>query len=387
MGSLKAIELAQALIRKPSVTPRDAGALDVLQAALSGLGFETFRLPFGERGAQIDNLYARIGSAAPNFCFAGHTDVVPPGDEGKWRAGPFAAEVQGGALYGRGAADMKGAIAAFVAAAARHLEKGVFKGSISLLITGDEEGPAVHGTVPVLGWLKSRGDRIDHCLVGEPTNEGRLGDTIKIGRRASLTADIRFTGVQGHSAYPQRAKNPIPALVALLDRWVKSALDEGTEHFQASTLEIVTIDVGNPASNVIPASAFARINIRFNDSHSHASLRERLKREAEEAARSAGLVCEVSFMGHGEPFVTAPGPFTEILSRAVQEVTGVSPRLSTSGGTSDARFIHHVAPVAEFGLVGASMHKIDEHVPLADLEALTAIYERILELYFERFGG
>jgi succinyl-diaminopimelate desuccinylase len=281
---------------------------------------------------------------------------------------------------------MKGAIAAFVAAAARHLAKGPLKGSISLLITGDEEGAAVNGTLPMLAWAKAKGEKIDHCLVGEPTNVANLGDMIKIGRRGSLSVDVKFLGTQGHVAYPDLAKNPLPALVALLDRLSKTRLDEGTAHFQPSNLELVTIDVGNQAANVIPASATARFNIRFNDLHTQSSLRAWARREVEPAAQAAGLACEVSFTGNGEAFVTAPGPFTDLVAQAARELTGLTPQLSTTGGTSDARFIRDLAPVVEFGLVGATMHKIDEHVPTADLETLTRIYERVLTLYFTRFG-
>jgi succinyl-diaminopimelate desuccinylase len=377
------VELARALVRKRSVTPHDDGAQETLAAALEALGFNVQRLPFGEGAARIGNLYARIGTGGPHFSFAGHTDVVPPGDEARWSAPPFAAEIRDGRLYGRGAADMKGAIAAFVAAAARHLARGPLKGSISLLITGDEEGAAVNGTLPMLDWLKAKGERIDHCLVGEPTNEAVLGDMIKIGRRGSFSAEFTFFGAQGHVAYPSRAKNPLPPLVALLDRLAKLRLDEGTPEFQPSNLEIVTIDVGNAALNVIPAAAAARFNIRFNDRHTQSSLRAFAKTEIERAASEAGLQSEISFFGNGEAFVTSPGPFTDLIAGAVREVTGRAPALSTTGGTSDARFIKDLAPVVEFGLVGASMHKIDEHAALADITKLTEIYERILALYFQ----
>ncbi len=387
MASLDPVELTRALVRRKSVTPHDDGALDVLQKALEGAGFSVTRLPFGEGAARIDNLYARIGKAAPNFCFAGHTDVVPAGDTAHWTADPFAADIRDGAILGRGTADMKGAIAAFAAAAAKHLAKGPLAGSISLLITGDEEGASINGTLPVLQWLKANGETIDHSLVGEPTNESALGDMIKIGRRGSFTADITFRGVQGHVAYPHRAKNPIPPLVALLHRLTKECLDEGTAHFQASNLEIVTVDTGNSAGNVIPASVFARFNIRFNDHHTQMSLREWTSALVEGAAEETGLVAEIAMTGNGEAFITTPGDFTAVIAQAAKDVTGREARLSTTGGTSDARFIHAYAPVAEFGLVGASMHKVDEHVPLADLEALTRIYERVLELYFARFGA
>jgi succinyl-diaminopimelate desuccinylase len=386
-AELDPVELTRALVRRKSVTPRDDGALDVLEKALKGLGFSVTRLPFGEGDGRIDNLYARIGTSAPNFCFAGHTDVVPPGDEKRWSADPFAAEVRSGVLMGRGTADMKGAIAAFAAAAARHKAKAPLKGSISLLITGDEEGLSINGTLPMLKWAKEKGEKIDHCLVGEPTNESKLGDMIKIGRRGSFTCEFTLRGVQGHVAYPHRAKNPLPALTRLLDRLATECLDEGTPHFQRSNLEVVTVDTGNTAANVIPASAFARFNVRFNDLHTQSSLRDWARGEIERAATEAGLAAEIAFAGIGEAFVTEPGDFTGLIVQASKEITGIDPKISTTGGTSDARFIHAYAPVAEFGLVGASMHKVDEHVPLADLDALTRIYERVLELYFARFGA
>ncbi|MFO1186082.1 MAG: succinyl-diaminopimelate desuccinylase [Alphaproteobacteria bacterium] len=380
--SLDPIELTRALVRRRSVTPKDEGAQDVLAAALEPLGFRIARLPFGDGAERIENLYARIGDGLPHFSFAGHTDVVPPGDETRWQAAPFAADVREGRLYGRGTADMKGAIAAFAAAAARHLAKGPLKGSISLLITGDEEGAAVNGTRRMLDWLKSKDETISHCLVGEPTNEAVLGDMIKIGRRGSFSAEFKFTGTQGHVAYPSRAKNPIPPLVALLDRLAKAKLDGGTDEFQPSNLEIVTVDVGNPALNVIPAEARARFNIRFNDRHTQESLRAFARGEIEGAAKAAGLAAEIAFIGLGDAFITKRGPFTDLLTRAVRDATGREPALSTTGGTSDARFIRDMAPVVEFGLVGASMHKVDEHASVADIKKLAEIYERLLALYF-----
>jgi len=385
MGTIDPIELARSLIRRPSVTPADAGALDVLEGALKPLGFVCTRLPFGEGPDRIDNLYARVGSTAPNFCFAGHTDVVPPGDEAKWSVKPFSAEVRNNRLYGRGAADMKSAIAGFIAAASRHLAGGTSKGSISLLITGDEEGIAINGTAKMLDWLKAKGERIDHCLVGEPTSQKRLGDTIKIGRRGSFSAQIRALGTQGHVAYPDRADNPLPRLVALLGRFASLKLDPGTEHFQPSHLELVTIDVGNTATNVIPARATALFNIRFNDRHTQASLTRLVQDEIARFQAEHGGRYEVSFIGNGEAFLTVPGPFTDLISEAIAGETGVFPEASTSGGTSDARFIKDLAPVVEFGLVGETMHKIDESVPVGDITELSRIYGRILRLYFERF--
>jgi succinyl-diaminopimelate desuccinylase len=385
-GPINPVELAQALIKRPSVTPADAGALDVLESALRPLGFKCTRMPFGQGKDRIDNLYARIGTTAPHFSFAGHTDVVPTGDESKWSSAPFAASLRDGRLYGRGAADMKGGIAAFAAAASRHLAKGTLKGSISFLITGDEEGDSINGTDPMLRAIKNNGEHIDHCLVGEPTNQKRLGDMAKIGRRGSFTATIKALGTQGHVAYPHLADNPLPKLVALLERFTKARLDQGTEHFQPSNLEIVTIDTGNKATNVIPAEAIARFNIRFNDRHTQASLEDWVKGEILRFQAEHGGAFETSFLGNGEAFVTAPGAFTDLVCEAIAAETGSKPELSTSGGTSDARFIKDYAPVVEFGLVGETMHKIDENVPVADIEALTRIYERVLSGYFVKFA-
>ncbi|HEX4159399.1 MAG TPA: succinyl-diaminopimelate desuccinylase [Rhizomicrobium sp.] len=379
---LDPVVLAQELIRCPSVTPADAGALGVLEAALAPHGFSCTRLRFEAPGtAPIDNLYARIGSGAPNFCFAGHTDVVPPGDAALWRSNPFAAEIRDRFLYGRGAADMKSAIAAFAAAAARHLEKPL-RGSISLLITGDEEGPAVNGTAKVLEWLAAKDERIDHCIVGEPTASACAGDTIKIGRRGSMRVDIVVRGVQGHTAYPLKALNPIPVLATLVARIAREALDTGTPHFEPSTLAFTTFDVGNPAGNVSPALARASANIRFNDLHTPDDLVRGLRVLADEVTKEMGGDVEVSADAGALPFVTAPGPFTELLSNAVQSVTGRAPQLSTTGGTSDARFIRNYCPVAEIGLAGTTMHKVDECVPVMEIETLTAIYASILDSYF-----
>ncbi|SOD92084.1 succinyl-diaminopimelate desuccinylase [Caenispirillum bisanense] len=371
------LPLARALIRRASVTPRDAGALDVLQAALESLGFRCTRLPFGEGEARVDNLYARLGDEGPNFCFAGHTDVVPVGEG--WTVDPFGAEVIDGRLFGRGAADMKGAIAAFVAAVARLLAERDPRGSISLLITGDEEGDAVNGTVKVLEWLAEQGETLDHCLVGEPTNPARLGDMMKIGRRGSLNARLTVYGAQGHVAYPHLADNPIPRLMRMLGALIERPLDAGTEHFQPSNLEIVTIDVGNTASNVIPGAAHARFNIRFNDLHSGERLTSWI-RERLEVAADGGLF-DLDVRVSGDAFLTPPGPLSALVSDACEAVLGHRPELSTSGGTSDARFIKNACPVVEFGLVGRTMHKTDEHVELADLAALADIYHRVLAAY------
>jgi succinyl-diaminopimelate desuccinylase len=377
------IALAQALIRRPSVTPEDAGALGVLETALKPLGFSCHRLRFEAPGtAPIENLYARIGNAAPHFCFAGHTDVVPPGDAKLWRSDPFAAEIRDGVLYGRGAADMKSGIAAFVTAAARHLEKGALKGSIGFLITGDEEGVAVNGTKAMLEWLREKGERLDHCLVGEPTSAARAGDTIKIGRRGSMRITLAARGVQGHTAYPQNALNPIPVLAALVTRLASEQLDSGTPHFEPSTLVFTTFDVGNPATNVSPAEARAACNIRFNDLHTPATLLRRVEQIASEVARETGGEINVASSVSGVAFLTRPGAYTELLSSAIARITNQPPEFSTGGGTSDARFIKDYCPVAEVGLPGGTMHKADECVPVEEIARLADIYTAILEAYF-----
>ena len=370
------LRLAGALIRCESVTPVEGGALDLLENVLGDLGFACHRLPFGE----VDNLYARYGTGAPNFCFAGHTDVVPTGDAADWTVPPFAGEVVDGMLRGRGAADMKGAIAAFVTAAAGLIEtRGTgFDGSISLLITGDEEGPAVNGTVRVLDWLAERDERLDHCLVGEPTNPGQLGEMIKNGRRGSLNAWITARGTAGHVAYPHLADNPLPRLTQLLARLQDRRFLDAGEQFQETNLEVTGLGVDNTATNVIPDAAHARLNIRFNTNHSGNSLSAWLREQCETAAAP----CEIEIQVSGEPFLTPPGPFTELLVAAIREETGLTPALSTTGGTSDARFIKNHCPVAEFGLISQTMHKIDEQVPADDVERLARIYARILERYF-----
>ncbi len=364
------LPLAQALIRCPSVTPADAGAQDVLAVALERLGFAVTRLRYGE----TENLFARIGTEGPHACFAGHTDVVPPGDAA-WAGDPFGAEVRDGVLYGRGACDMKGAIAAFVAACADHLGDGrAPRGSISLLITGDEEGPATDGTVRVLDWMAAQGQVPDFCLVGEPTCRARLGDVIKIGRRGSLNAKITVHGTQGHVAYPQRADNPVHRLVRALAALTAAPLDAGSDFFEPSSLQLTSIDVGNPATNVIPTLARAALNIRFNDRHSGASLAAWLRAAVGPHAERFDLDVSIS----GESFLTAPGPAVEALRAAVAAETGVEPALDTGGGTSDARFIALHCKVAEFGLVGSSMHQADERVPVAELRALAGTYRAVL---------
>jgi succinyl-diaminopimelate desuccinylase len=375
------IALASELIRRPSVTPRDEGAIEILAGVLENLGFTCHRLVFSEEGtADIVNLYARLGTGGRNFCFAGHTDVVPPGNAASWRIEPFAGTVLDGTLWGRGAADMKGAIACFAAAAAQfRRERGSdFGGSISLLITGDEEGISINGTKKVLDWLKSRGERLDACVVGEPTNAQTLGDMVKIGRRGSLTGTLTVHGTQGHTAYPHLADNPVHRLVSMLHAVTSEKLDSGTAHFQPSTLQVSTIDVGNPASNVIPAEARATFNIRFNDAWTSEKLQSWLRDKFDAVGGRYDLAIRVS----GESFLTPPGPVSDILSTAIERTLGRKPELSTTGGTSDARFIHSFCPIAEFGLVGLTMHKVDERVDVADLTALTAIYKTVLDLYF-----
>jgi succinyl-diaminopimelate desuccinylase len=328
------------------------------------------------RFGAIDNLYARIGDAGPHLCFAGHTDVVPPGD-GNWRAGAFSGEVRDGVLYGRGACDMKGGIAAFVAAAARFLQPGPPLGSISLLITGDEEGDAVDGTIKVLNWMREHGEIPDFCLVGEPTNPAKLGEVIKIGRRGSLNARITVHGTQGHSAYPARADNPVHRLLHALSALTAAPLDAGSAWFEPSSLQITSIDVGNTASNIIPSSASARLNIRFNDRHDGAGLSDWLRAVLAQHAERFDLDTTIS----GESFLTEPGEAVKRLQAAIAAASGVMPRLDTGGGTSDARFITKLCPVAEFGLVGATMHKVDESVPIAELNALTEIYEAVIAAF------
>jgi succinyl-diaminopimelate desuccinylase len=376
-AALDPAELAAALIRCPSVTPKDEGALDLVAAALERLGFDCHRLVFGD----INNLYARHGNGRPNLCFAGHTDVVPTGTAEAWSFYPFSASLRDGALCGRGAVDMKGAIAAFIAAAARYLgESGRrFAGSISLLITGDEEGDAVNGTRKVLHWIEERGETIDACLVGEPTSAQQLGDMIKIGRRGSMTGRLIVHGVQGHTAYPHLADNAAHRLVGMLHLLTAAELDRGSEHFQPSTLQVSTIDIGNPAANVIPAAARAVFNIRFNDCWTSEKLERWLRQRLDEAGGRYTLDISVS----GEAFAVAPGMLSDCLVEAIRRVTGRTPELSTTGGTSDARFIRAYCPVAEFGLVGLTMHKVDERVELADLAALTEIYHAFLDLFFE----
>ncbi len=377
--SIDPVELAQALIRRPSITPADAGAMDTLQRQLEALGFACRRMTFGE----IENLYARRGTARPNLCFAGHTDVVPVGDDSAWTAGPFEAEIKNGVLYGRGAVDMKSAIAAFVAAVAKVPEH---PGSISFLITGDEEGVAEDGTVKVVEALAAEGEIIDHCIVGEPTSANLLGDMVKIGRRGSINAWIAVDGKQGHVAYPHRAANPIPVMVDILSRLQSRVLDEGYTGFQPSNLEVTTVDVGNSATNVIPASAKARVNIRFNPAHKGKDLAAWIESECREAAEGFSGRVEVLCKISGEAFLTEPGAFTDVIVAAVGDATGRVPELSTTGGTSDARFIRSLCPVVEFGLVGSTMHQVDERVPVEEVCQLAGAYEALINRYFAAFA-
>lgn len=367
------LTLAVALIRCASVTPADAGAQGVLIDALEGLGFTVTKLRFGD----IENLFARIGTKGPHICFAGHTDVVPEGAAAAWTAGPFDGEVRDGVLFGRGACDMKGAIAAFVAATAAHLNGTPPQGSISFLITGDEEGPAIDGTVKVLEWMAANGQIPDFCIVGEPTNPARIGEMVKIGRRGSLNAAITVHGTQGHAAYPQRADNPIHRLVRALGALTAAPLDAGSDWFEPSSLQVTSVDVGNPATNVIPATARAKLNIRFNDLHTGAALTAWLRAAISQHAERFDLDIAIS----GESFLTKPGPLVDTLRHAIATATGIDPRLDTGGGTSDARFIARYCPVAEFGLVGATMHQVDERVPVAELRALTGTYRAVLDAF------
>ena len=382
---LSPLSLAQSLLRCPSVTPEEGGALAFIEGVLREARFEVHRPSFSEPGTpDAENLYARYGAGEPFLLLAGHTDVVPPGDLGRWRHDPFSGRIENGELYGRGAVDMKGGIACMMAAALGFIrERPSFKGSVGFLITGDEEGPAVNGTVKLLDWAKTRGERFDHCILGEPTNPGRLGDMIKIGRRGSLTGRIIVEGKQGHVAYPHLAENPIPGLMRLLSGLLGEPLDHGTEHFDVSNLEVTTVDVGNPASNVIPAEARATFNIRFNDLWTPQSLEEEIERRLSEAAGNAVRYSLKVDPTNAVAFLTPPNDFVGFIADAVEAETGMRPKLSTTGGTSDARFIVKHCPVVEFGLVGQTMHQIDERVAVADLDRLAAIYRKVLDAYFK----
>jgi len=382
MALPSALDIARALVAFPSVTPEDAGALPYLRDLFAAAGFAAELVTFSEPGTpDVLNLFARYGAAQPNLAFAGHTDVVPPGDPARWRFSPFAAEVADGQLWGRGACDMKGGLAAAVAAALRFAAKGAFAGSISFLVTGDEEGPSINGTAKLLRWALANGQTFDHCIVGEPTSVEALGDTIKHGRRGSLTGRLTLHGRQGHVAYPQLADNPLrrlaPALAALLD----PPLDAGGADFDPSNLEVVTVDVGNPAANVIPGEARLVFNVRFNDSWTPETLKAEIGRRVAGAA-GGGRITLTFDPCNALAFLTPRGAFTDLVSAAVEDVTGRLPKLSTTGGTSDARFIKDACPVLDLGLPNATIHAVDERVALEDLEGLTRIYERVLERYF-----
>jgi succinyl-diaminopimelate desuccinylase len=374
------VALTAELIRCPSITPEEGGALVLLERVLAGVGFACTRV---DRGG-VANLFARWGERghARSFGFNGHTDVVPPGNRAAWSVDPFGGVIRDGQLWGRGAADMKSGVAAFVAAAARLVAETPPDGAIILAITGDEEGEAQHGTRALLDWMEAQGERMTACVVGEPTCPERMGEMIKIGRRGSMTAHFTATGVQGHSAYPQRARNPLPALVHLLDRLAGHKLDLGSEHFDPSNLALTTIDVGNPANNVIPGAGCATVNIRFNDHHTGAGLDDWLRAEAAQVASEFGIDIGVEVQVSGECFLTPPGPLSDIVAGAVEAETGVRPVLSTSGGTSDARFVKDHCPVVEFGLVGRTMHQADERVEIAHIRQLEAIYHRVLRAWF-----
>jgi succinyl-diaminopimelate desuccinylase len=378
------IQLAQALIRCPSVTPNEGGALTLLESVLRPAGFTCHRLTMKEPGYDdVENLFARIGTGKPHLCFAGHTDVVPPGEEARWSHPAFGAAIVDGQLYGRGAADMKGGIACFLAAALDHLKSGnPLRGSLSFLITGDEEVVGINGTVKVLEWMKANGEVADDCLIGEPTSGKVLGDEIKIGRRGYLNARLTVHGKQGHAAYAERTENPVPKLARIIDRVCATPLDTGSRHFQPSSVQPTIISVANTATNVIPGSARANFNIRYNDLHTRAKVEAWLRDKCEKAAAEVSARFSLDFEGTGDVFLTGPGPLADTMAEAVRAVTGRTAALTTNGGTSDARFVYKHCPVIELGLVNVTVHQVDEHVPVADLIALTAIYRRFIERYF-----
>ena len=386
--SVDPVAFARDLIRCPSVTPAEGGALAYIEKVLQRAGFAAHRVIFEEAGADpVENLYARIGTAAPHLMLTGHTDVVPPGDEAKWSHPPFASELAGGILYGRGAVDMKGAIACKIAAALDYLgaHGGKPKGSLSFLITGDEEGIAVNGTVKLLKWAAERGEKFDHAILGEPTNPAKLGDMMKIGRRGSMTVDFTVRGIQGHVGYPERLDNPIHRLSALIEALVREPIDKGSTHFQPTSLQFTTVDVGNKATNIAPGAVRARFNTRFNDLWTSQKLLAHLKERIERASAAGGGNGTVEYTkleGSGESFYPPPGGLSELVAGAVRDVAGVEPELSTTGGTSDARFISRYCPVLEFGLVGETMNKVDEKSAIEDLKTLSRVYETVLDRYF-----
>ena len=378
------VTLLQQLVRCPSVTPHEAGALTTVQSWLDAAGFISSRMVFAAPNTpDIDNLFSRIGTSTPHLCFAGHTDVVPQGDETIWSQPPFAAEIKDGYIIGRGTTDMKGSVAAFAAAACDFVrENPGFKGSISFLITNDEEGPAINGTAKVLQWMKEYGHIPDHCLVGEPSCVDQLGDTIKIGRRGSLSFTVTCEGKQGHAAYPHKADNPIPKLARLIERLSATPLDNGNDHFDPSSLAFTSFDVGNPAGNVIPSKAVLKFNIRYSTEHNYDSLKALVNGHIEKLYAEMGGTWSVSFTEGAEAFITEPGSFVGLVQDAITDETGLTPKLSTSGGTSDARFIKDYCPVLEFGPTNATIHQTNERISIAELQATTRIYRRIIETYF-----
>ena len=383
MSILNEIKLAKELIKFPSITPIDAGVMKFLEKKLKKLGFKTKIIEFKEKNFKpVKNLYAKVGNKKPNFCFAGHLDVVPPGNIKNWSVNPFKPSIKKGYLIGRGANDMKSSIAAFVSAVSIFLSKKKFNGSISFLITGDEEGDAINGTKKVVEYLKRKKEKIDFCLVGEPTNPNKLGEMIKIGRRGSLTGNLEIIGVQGHVAYPDRANNPSTAIISILNEIKKIKFDKGTKNFQPTNLEVTKININNTADNVIPQSAQAAFNVRFNNKHSSNSIKKRLNKIIKKVSKKNKSKYKINYRVSGEAFLTKTNATTLMIQKIIKEITKIKPKLSTTGGTSDARFIRKISPCLEFGLVGKNMHKIDESVSLKDLKKLTKIYENILNHYF-----
>ena len=383
MPKIDELQLAKELIRFPSITPTDAGVMGYLEKKLKSLGFKTKILTFTEKNTKpVKNLYARLGNKSPNLCFAGHLDVVPPGNTKDWTINPFKPAIKKGHLIGRGANDMKSSIAAFVSAISKYVSQNKFNGSISLLITGDEEGIAVNGTKKVVDYLKRKKEKIDFCIVGEPTNPNKLGEMIKIGRRGSMNGKLTIHGVQGHVAYPHRAKNPVTSIIKILNEFKNIKFDTGTKDFQPSNLEITKMDINNHAENVIPATASATFNIRFNNKHTSNSIKNKLNKVIKKISSKDKVKSEINYRVSGEAFLSKPNSTTFMIRDVVKQITKINPKLSTTGGTSDARFIRKITPCLEFGLVGKTMHKVDEAVSIIDLKKLTKIYETILKNYF-----
>ena len=378
--AISELKLAKELIRRPSITPKDAGTINLLAKNLRSLGFKCKIINF----KNVKNLYAKLGRSSPNFCYAGHTDVVPPGNISDWSVNPFKPAIKNNKLIGRGASDMKASIACFVSAVSKFKKKNKkFKGSISLLITGDEEGIAINGTKRVVEYLKRKKEKIDFCLVGEPTNQNKLGEMMKIGRRGSLTGYLTVYGTQGHVAYPHDANNPAPVMTKILNQIQNIKLDKGTKNFQPSNLEVVKMNIENTADNVIPAKVTATFNVRFNDKHSSNSLKKKLNNIFRKVCRKSKCSFKIIYMVSGESFITVPNKTTRMIQNTIKKITKIKPKLSTSGGTSDARFIKKISPCVEFGLVGKTMHKVDEAVSISDLKKLTHIYQNILINYFK----